>query len=184
MPSSTHHQCACGALTGSSTTGDGLRNPRDEAIRNSLLGMLALAALVGAGCSGSEEADPAPARTPKSSTGKELIAWAGSYDQAVARAKQQRKPVMVDVMASWCGVCKKLDAQVWTRDDVAKASQGFVAAKVDGDKFPEVKKKLVVSGYPTTLFLTAEGRELGRVRGLVAPEDMIEAMQDALAKAK
>ena len=121
------------------------------------------------------------ARTPEA---KELIAWAGTYEDAVAQAKQQGKPVMVDVMASWCGVCKKLDAQLWTRDDVAKVSQSFAAAKVDGDKRPDLKSKLKVSGYPTTLFLTSEGKEVGRVRGLVAPEDMITAMQDALEQAK
>jgi thiol:disulfide interchange protein len=140
--------------------------------------------LLAVGCS-REKASPAKARAPKASAaGEGRVAWAASYDQAVVEAKEQGKPVMVDVMASWCGVCKKLDAQVWTREDVAKVSEGFVAAKVDGDKEPGLKSKLTVSGYPTTLFLTAEGKELGRVRGLVAPEDMIEAMQDALGKAK
>jgi thiol:disulfide interchange protein len=136
------------------------------------------------GCSGGRTT-PAKARTSKASApGEERIAWAASYDQAVAQAKQQGKPLMVDVMADWCGVCKKLDTQIWTREDVAKVSQGFVAAKVDGDKQPGLRSRLTVSGYPTTLFLTAEGKELGRVRGLVAPEDMIEAMQDALDKTK
>ncbi len=143
------------------------------------------AAFSALGCT-TKKMDSAAPRTPKASAekGKELIAWAASYDQAVTQAKQQGKPVMVDVMASWCGVCRKLDAQIWTREDVATVSERFVAAKVDGDKQPDVKSKLTVSGYPTTLFLTAEGKELGRVRGLVAPEDMIEAMQDALAKVK
>ena len=142
-------------------------------------------ALSALGCS-PEQAGTARARAPEASAaaGRNLIAWAGSYDQAVAQATEQGKPVMLDVMASWCGVCKKLDAQIWTREDVAKVSEGFVAAKVDGDKRPDLKSKFTVSGYPTTLFLTVEGEELGRVRGLVAPEDMIDAMQDALAKAK
>jgi thiol:disulfide interchange protein len=136
-------------------------------------------ALLAPGCS-REKASPAKA----SAASQERIAWAASYDQAVAKAKEEGKPLMVDVMASWCGVCKKLDTQIWTREDVAKVSEGFVAAKVDGDKYPDLKQKLVVSGYPTTLFLTADGKELGRVRGLVAPEDMVGAMQDALAEAK
>ena len=130
-----------------------------------------------AGC-GSKTSDPQA--TPKSASAKPAVQWVETYEQAVTQGKQQRKPVMVDVMASWCGVCKKLDVQLWTRDDVAKISDGFVAAKVDGDKRPDLKSKLKVSGYPTTLFLTADGKELGRVRGLVASEDMIEAMQDAL----
>lgn len=141
-------------------------------------------ALLAPGCS-REKASPAKARTPKTSAAsQERIAWAAGYDEAVAEAKEQGKPLMVDVMADWCGVCKKLDSQIWTREDVAKVSEGFVATKVDGDKQPDLRSKLIVSGYPTTLFLTAEGKELGRVRGLVAPEDMIEAMQDALDKAK
>jgi len=139
----------------------------------------AAAALVALGCS-SAKSQRTKTQTSSGSSGKELIRWVGTYEHASALAEQQGKPVMVDVMASWCGVCKKLDVQLWTRDDVAKISDGFVAAKVDGDKRPDLKSKLKVSGYPTTLFLTADGKELGRVRGLVASEDMIEAMQDAL----
>jgi thiol:disulfide interchange protein len=136
-------------------------------------------AFLALGCSSAKPRTTKASASP-AAKGKELIHWVGSYEQAVAQAKRQKKPVMVDVMASWCGVCKKLDEQLWTRDDIARLSDRFVAAKVDGDKRPDVKSEFKVSGYPTTLFLTPEGKELGRVRGLVAPEDMVEAMQDAL----
>ena len=130
-----------------------------------------------AGC-GSKTSDPQA--TPKSASAKPAVQWVETYEQAVTQGKQQRKPVMVDVMASWCGSCKKLDRDVWTREDVGKLSRGFVAVKVDGDKRPDVKSKHTVSGYPTTLFLSPEGKELGRVRGVPPVDQMMDAMREAL----
>ena len=90
---------------------------------------------------------------------------------------------MMDVMASWCHFCKRLDQEVWSRPDIGKLAGGFVAVKVDGDKHPEVAAKFSATSYPTTIFLSAEGRELGRMHGAVPYEDMLLAMQDALKKA-
>ena len=32
---------------------------------------------------------------------------------ALARAKAEKRPLMVDVFATWCGPCKELDAKVF-----------------------------------------------------------------------
>ena len=54
--------------------------------------------------------------------------------------------------------------------------------KVDGDKYPEVKDKLGVTGYPTIVFLRDDGTELGRSTGAVPYDAMLEAMAKAQEK--
>ena len=36
-----------------------------------------------------------------------------SFEQAMALAKQDGKPVLVDVYTDWCGWCKRLDATTY-----------------------------------------------------------------------
>jgi thiol:disulfide interchange protein len=112
------------------------------------------------------------------------IAWLDSYEKAVELAKTQQKPLMVDVMADWCSICKRMDAEVYTRADVAASAARFVPVKVDGDKRPELKKQFSVSGYPTLVLLTPDGKEVGRVRGGVPYQLLISALDDAAAKVK
>ena len=130
------------------------------------------------GCGGKTAVDP-PGKT-----GAGTVAWLDSYEKAVALAKEQGKPLMVDVMADWCSICKRMDAEVYTRADVAASAAKFVAVKVDGDKLPELKKKFDVSGYPTLVLLTPDGKEVGRVRGGVPYQLLISALDDAAGKAK
>jgi thiol:disulfide interchange protein DsbD len=122
-----------------------------------------------------------PTAVSKVDGGGEKIAWVATFGQAAKQAKQEGKPLLVDVMASWCSACKRLDREVWSRDDVAAVSKQFVAVKVDGDLHPELPAKFAVSGYPTVLFLHPDGTEISRVRGPAPYEDMLTEMKNALA---
>jgi len=135
---------------------------------------VALCALA-AGC-GRREAKPPAGVGAK-------IAWITDPGAAFAQAKTTGKLVMMDLWQAGCKSCDHLDAQVWARPEVAKMSKQFVAAKVSSEKYKDLPPKYSVSGYPTTLFLTAEGKEVMRVRGAPLPEDMIAAMRLALRKA-
>ena len=110
---------------------------------------------------------------------KGAIAWSYDFEEGMAQAQESGKPVMVDVFATWCAPCKLLDENVFSRADVAEASTGFLPIKVDGDKYPEVKDKLGVTGYPSVVFLRADGTELGRSTGAVPYDVMLEAMAKA-----
>ncbi len=142
-------------------------------MRCALLVLLGLGvAAIALGCGGKKPSSEASA-----------VAWLRSYEDGMKQAKADGKPLMVDVFATWCGPCKKLDADVFSRPDVGELSKQFVAVKVDGDQRPDLVTALKVSGYPTTLFLTADGKELGRVRGAVNYQEMLGTMREALGKA-
>ena len=124
----------------------------------------------------------APAATGAAATEKGEIAWIYNYDEGMAKAKAENKPVMIDVFATWCGPCKLLDETVFSRAEVAEASKSFVTIRVDGDKYAETRDKLGVSSYPTVLFTTPEGKVLGKSVGAVSYDVMLSAMAQAKDK--
>ena len=87
-------------------------------------------------------------------------------DQALARAKAQGKPVLVDFSAIWCPTCRVLHAEVFTNDQVRQAiSGGYVLSRVDYEstQAPAFMKSYAVMGFPTLLVLSADGALLRRV---------------------
>lgn len=79
-----------------------------------------------------------------------------SWSEVVKKAKALNKPIFVDVYTSWCGPCKIMAAQVFTRPEIgAKYNKGFVNVKIDAEKGEgiAIAKKYEVKSYPTYLFI-------------------------------
>lgn len=87
-------------------------------------------------------------------------------EQALAQAKVQGKPVLVDFSAIWCPTCRVLHAEVFTNATVKSAiTTGFVLARVDYEA-PEARafmQRYGVQGFPSLLVLSAEGALVRRV---------------------
>jgi thiol:disulfide interchange protein len=132
---------------------------------------------VGCGTSPGGKKPPSPAAAEAARP----ISWGADYEQAVKQARAVGRPLMVDVSTSWCSACKRLDADVFSRADVAEVSKAFVCVRVDGDKRADLVRKFRVSGYPTVVFLDQDGRELGRARGAVPYQVMLEEMKRVTA---
>jgi thiol:disulfide interchange protein DsbD len=93
---------------------------------------------------------------------------------ALAKAKAERKLVLVDIYADWCAQCKELDEKTWP-DAALKQwiAQNAVAIRIDTDaRRKDLAGKLQVRSYPTVILLDAEGKELRRILGFQKPETM------------
>jgi thiol-disulfide isomerase/thioredoxin len=122
-------------------------------------------------------APPPPAAKPKT---QNAIAWV-DYDIGIAQAEKQKKPVLVDFTASWCGWCRKLEKEVFPTREVVALSRKFVCIKVDGDERKDLTAKYGVDGYPTAVMLDDDGEELLRVVGFRPAEEYAAEMKAALA---
>jgi thiol:disulfide interchange protein len=83
---------------------------------------------------------------------------------------------MVEFYADWCVWCKRMESTTFTHPDVVSLlSSRAVPLRVDGEREGRVlAAKYGVQGYPTTVFLTSDERELGRVPGYLDAVDFVQ----------
>ena len=95
------------------------------------------------------------------------IQWFEWSEAAFQAAKEQNKPILLDVGAVWCHWCHVMDRESYEDAEVARiVNESFVAVKVDRDERPEVDSRYQAAvqaisgqgGWPLTVFLTPDGR--------------------------
>lgn len=112
------------------------------------------------------------------------VQWHETYEAALAAAKASGKPVMADFYTDWCGFCKRMDREVLSQAAIIKTLAGFEVVKVDGEARADLVDRYEVRGYPTFLFVDAEGRELYRAPGYAPVAPFGVTLRRALAVAK
>jgi thiol-disulfide isomerase/thioredoxin len=111
------------------------------------------------------------------------IHWEKNFDEAMKRARREKKPVIVDFWADWCGWCHRLDSTTYADPIVAEKAKDFVAVKVDtegGHRDREVRDRYRVNNLPTIVFLTPNGRQILRVNGFQGPGRFPRTLEEAL----
>lgn len=93
--------------------------------------------------------------------------WYTSLDEALAIAQKTNRPVLIDFFATWCGPCKMLESDVFTKQEFKDWASGVVLCRIDVDAQPDVAKKFEIEAMPTTIMVDKNGNELGRFVGFV-----------------
>jgi Flp pilus assembly protein TadD len=108
------------------------------------------------------------------------VAWQeGTLADAVRRAKQSKRWVLVDVFATWCGPCHAMDDKVYPQREVTQAiERDFVALRRDGEtgEGAEIAARYHVVGFPTILLIDENGVEVDRVMGFVDGRELVETL--------
>jgi thiol:disulfide interchange protein DsbD len=110
------------------------------------------------------------------------ITWLTSEDAALAKAKAEGKPIMIDFGAEWCKACKELEHETFPDQNVRIEAQRFVALRVDAtndddESVIKLKGKYNVVGLPTVIMLDKTGKERVRFNEFVKPDKFYEAMK-------
>lgn len=106
------------------------------------------------------------------------------YQAGWEKAKAENKHMFIDFTATWCGWCKKLDANTFSQPEIVKQlNNDFVPVKVwdhdkdtldlDGYKITVkdlIKKEFRVRGFPALWFVSPEGVRVGPAGGYVPPD--------------
>jgi thiol:disulfide interchange protein len=97
-----------------------------------------------------------------------------SLNDALGRARAEKRLVMVDVYTDWCGWCKKLDRDTYGDERVAAALGELISIRVNAEKGGEaVAEKYRVQGFPTVLFLSGSGEVVEKIEGYVGADEML-----------
>jgi thioredoxin-like negative regulator of GroEL len=102
------------------------------------------------------------------------FAWEHDFDQALARAAEQNRLVLADFYTPWCGACKVMDREVFSRQDVADALSDWVPVKVNCDENEAVAARYGIEAYPTIVALSPQGEIITGFQGTAPAEDFID----------
>ena len=109
------------------------------------------------------------------------VDWEQDYDLGLAKAKKDKKLVMVDLYTDWCGWCKKLDKDTYSNKDVAdKLTKDFIAVKVNPEKSPKgakLAKQFGTRGFPHIVFLSADGNKVSEIGGYLPPKEFLKRLE-------
>ncbi len=107
------------------------------------------------------------------------IVWR-DWDSGLRQAGESNRPVLVDVYTDWCGWCKRMDADVYSKPAVRDyLSQHFVLVRLNAESAASARyqgetttmqnlaSRFRVTGYPTTIFLKSGGDHIANVPGYV-----------------
>lgn len=103
------------------------------------------------------------------------------FKELVAKAKKDNKIVFIDAYASWCGPCKMMERNVFTKKSVGDYyNSNFVNARFDMEKGEgrEIAAKYGVRSYPTYLFLNGDGELVSQNFGYMEESMFLTMAQD------
>ena len=112
------------------------------------------------------------------------LPWLHDEAQALALARAEGKPVIIDFWADWCVACRELDRIAWADPQVREELSRYVLLKVDAtEETPPVTaawEKYGIVGMPTVLFIDSKGRELpadARVTAAIRGPEMLTRLR-------
>jgi thiol-disulfide isomerase/thioredoxin len=103
------------------------------------------------------------------------------FGAARERALAERKLLLVDATAEWCGPCKMMDRTTWVDSDVvAWVRDHAIALQIDVDAEKSFAQEFRITAMPTIIAFV-DGAEFDRVVGAKKPKELL-AWLDAVKR--
>jgi thioredoxin-related protein len=111
---------------------------------------------------------PMSQAAPMMSVQPTTVQWfSGTFQQALAQARKEKKLILLDMYAYWCYPCKKYDRTVFNRADVTQyVHQHFVPVRRDGTRGEGrlLRRRYNCTTYPNILIISPDtGVEVDRL---------------------
>lgn len=90
------------------------------------------------------------------------VEWMEWSKEAFDKAREEDKPVLLDIMAQWCHWCHMMDTTTYSDPEVGDViRERFIPIRVDTDARPDINSRYNRGGWPTTAILTPNGDLIG-----------------------
>lgn len=109
------------------------------------------------------------------------IAWEPWSDAVFERAAREKRFVLLDLEAVWCHWCHVMDEVTYSDPKVVELiRKHYIPVRVDQDSRPDISRRYENYGWPATVVFNAEGGEIVKRRGYLAPPIMISMLEEII----
>jgi len=158
-----------------------------------IFSLLTIIILCATSCSSEADAKKENAETKAGTevteTKAKEVVWYG-FDEGLAKATKEDKPVLIDFYTDWCHWCKVMDEKTFRNADIAtKLKSDFIAIRINAEaqdqtvtyknqKFSniELTQAFRVTGFPSLGFLDSKGEVITVIPGFIPPETFINIL--------
>jgi thiol:disulfide interchange protein DsbD len=103
-------------------------------------------------------------------------------DAALAQAKTENKPLVLDLHAEWCAPCRKLERLTFPDPRVKALLEQTIFLRIDTDKYPDLAERLGVEGLPDIRFVRPDGKIIRQLRNFQEAAAFAEELRQLLQK--
>jgi uncharacterized protein YyaL (SSP411 family) len=109
------------------------------------------------------------------------IDWQPWSDGVFERAAKENRFVLLDLEAVWCHWCHVMDEVTYSDPKVVELIKSrYIPVRVDQDSRPDISRRYENYGWPATVVFNAEGGEIVKRRGYLAPTLMIAMLEEII----
>ncbi|OYU94720.1 MAG: hypothetical protein CFE21_13595 [Bacteroidetes bacterium B1(2017)] len=126
------------------------------------------------------------------------IKWV-DFNKGYEMAKKKNKIMLVDVYTDWCGWCKRMDKDAYSKANIISAvNADFIAVKFNpeiqgvtytfegksytGEQLAGVISNYQINGYPTTIFIYPKAKKSELMAGYRNAEQLAPILVDMKKK--
>lgn len=110
------------------------------------------------------------------------VPWQRDDHQAFEQAKTENRFVLLYLEAVWCHWCHVMDAETYADPKVQSLiTDHFVPLRIDQDRRPDLATRYRDYGWPATIVFAADGTEIVKRQGFIAPANFTRLLQAIVA---
>jgi thiol:disulfide interchange protein len=114
-------------------------------------------------------------------TTSKSVEWLHDWSEALAKAQEKNRPMMINFFTDICPVCDKLDEETFQDEELGQyLNDNFVNVKSNAGR-TTVHAAYGIRMVPTTIFATSDGTEMGRIIGFWSAGEFLEGCKSVIA---
>lgn len=111
----------------------------------------------------------------------EGIRWRPWNEDAFVAGRQDGKPILLTLTATWCHWCHVMDQTSYSDPQVInRVNSQFIPVRVDVDRRPDIGRRYNQGGYPSVVILDGHG-DLITGRVYMPPDQMVRFLEQAVS---